>query len=120
MTKNIQRRLTAILAADVVGYSRLMGEDEVGTLERLKTAREEVLEPLIAEHHGRIVKLMGDGLLAEFPSAVETPICAVAPRPSERHAALGRFGGCWKAVPVRCGQGEADHETRDHLHGRQR
>ena len=116
----MERGLAAIVAADVAGFSRLMGENEVGTLARLKTDRKEVLRPLISEHHGRIVKLMGDGLLAEFPSAVETPICAVAPRPSERHAALGRFGGCWKAVPVRCGQGEADHETRDHLHGRQR
>ncbi len=65
------RRLAAILAADVVGYSRLMGEDEAGTLERLKALRRGLVQPKIAEHGGRIVKLMGDGLLAEFPSVVE-------------------------------------------------
>ncbi len=74
----MERRLAAILAADVVGYSRLMGEDEVGTLERLKAALENVLRPLIAEHHGRIVKLMGDGLLVEFASVVDAVQCAVA------------------------------------------
>lgn len=77
MTQNIQRRLAAILAADVVGYSRLMGEDEIGTLSVLNVHREELIEPKIAEHDGRIVKLMGDGLLAEFPSAVEAVQCAV-------------------------------------------
>ena len=73
----MERRLAAILAADVVGYSRLMGEDEAGTLERLKTLRKEVVQPKIAERKGRIVKLMGDGLLAEFPSVVEAVQCAV-------------------------------------------
>ncbi len=67
----MERRLAAILAADVVGYTALMGADEAGTLRRLTELRREVLEPLIAAHHGRIFKLMGDGLLAEFPSAVE-------------------------------------------------
>jgi len=76
VTKNVQRRLTAILAADVVGYSRLMGEDEAGTLAALRAHREELIEPKIAEHEGRVVKLMGDGLLAEFPSAVEAVQCA--------------------------------------------
>ena len=74
----MERRLAAILAADVVGYSRLMGQDEAGTLGRLKTAREEVLQPLIAEHRGRIVKLMGDGLLVEFASVVDAVECARA------------------------------------------
>ena len=73
----MERRLAAILAADVVGYSRLMGEDEVGTLERLKSLRRELVQPRIAERKGRIVKLMGDGLLAEFPSVVEAVQCAV-------------------------------------------
>jgi adenylate cyclase len=73
----VERRLAAILAADVVGYSRLMGEDEVGTLERLKSLRRELVQPRIAERKGRIVKLMGDGLLAEFPSVVEAVQCAV-------------------------------------------
>ncbi len=73
----IHRRLAAILAADVVGYSRLMGEDEAGTLVAFKSHLEEVIEPRIAEHEGRVVKLMGDGVLAEFPSAVEAVHCAV-------------------------------------------
>lgn len=74
----MERRLAAILAADLVGYTRLMGEDEAGTLRRLTDLREGVLQPLIAEHHGRIVKLMGDGLLVEFASAVDSVACAVA------------------------------------------
>jgi adenylate cyclase len=73
----VERRLAAILAADVVGYSRLMGEDEAGTLERLKSLRRELVQPKIAGSRGRIVKLMGDGLLAEFPSVVEAVQCAV-------------------------------------------
>ncbi len=77
VAKNVQRRLAAILAADVVGYSRLMGEDETGTLDAVRAHREELIEPKIAEHEGRVVKLMGDGLLAEFPSAVEAVQCAV-------------------------------------------
>jgi adenylate cyclase len=59
---NQTRRLAAVLAADVVGYSRLMGSDEEGTLERLKALRRELLDPKVAEHHGRIVKNNGDGL----------------------------------------------------------
>ena len=74
----MERRLAAILAADVVGYSRLMGADETGTLRRLTELRQQVLEPLIVEHHGRIVKLMGDGLLVEFASVVNALTCAVA------------------------------------------
>jgi adenylate cyclase len=73
----MERRLAAILAADVVGYSRLMGEDEAGTLERLKALRKELVQPRIMERSGRVVKLMGDGLLAEFPSVVEAVQCAV-------------------------------------------
>jgi len=74
----MERRLAAILAADVVGYTRLMGVDEAGTLRRLTDLREKTLEPLIAEHHGRVVKLMGDGLLVEFASAVDSVACAIA------------------------------------------
>jgi adenylate cyclase len=74
----MERRLAAILAADVVGYSRLMGNDEAGTLNRLKSLRIELVEPSITQRKGRIVKLMGDGLLAEFPSVVEAVQCAVA------------------------------------------
>jgi len=71
------RRLTAILAADVAGYSRLMGVDEEGTHERLKEHRSGLVDPKIAEHHGRIVKTTGDGLLAEFPSVVDAVRCAM-------------------------------------------
>ncbi len=74
----MERRLAAILVADVVGYSRLMGEDEAGTLAALNTHRKEVIDPKIAAHHGRIVKLMGDGMLVEFPSVVAAVESAVA------------------------------------------
>jgi len=70
------RRLAAILAADVAGYSRLMGADEEGTLERLKAHRRQLIDPKIAKHRGRIVKTTGDGLLAEFPSVVDAVRCA--------------------------------------------
>ena len=70
------RRLVAILAADVAGYSRLMGADEEGTHERLKTHRRELIDPKIGEHRGRIVKTTGDGMLAEFPSVVDAVRCA--------------------------------------------
>jgi adenylate cyclase len=73
----LERKLAAILAADVVGYSRLMGADEAGTLARLKTLHKELVQPRIADRKGRIVKLMGDGLLAEFPSVVEAVNCAI-------------------------------------------
>jgi len=73
----MSRRLAAILAADVVGYSRLMGADEQGTLEKLKFIRKELVQPKIVACGGRIVKLMGDGLLAEFPSAVEAAKCSL-------------------------------------------
>ena len=69
--ERVQRRLAAILAADVVGYSRLVRADEEGTLAALKGIRKDIIDPKIAEHHGRIVKLMGDGMLAEFGSAVD-------------------------------------------------
>jgi len=71
------RRLVAILAADVVGYSRLMGADEEGTHERLKAHFRELVDPKIAEHRGRIVKNTGDGMLAEFSSVVDAVRCAV-------------------------------------------
>jgi adenylate cyclase len=74
----MERRLAAILSADVVGYSRLMGADEAGTLAALKACRKELIDPKIAGHGGRIVKLMGDGALVEFASVVEAVHCAVA------------------------------------------
>ncbi len=67
----MDRRLAAILATDVVGYSRLIRADEEGTIAALKALRADIVDPKIAEHHGRIVKLMGDGMLAEFPSVVD-------------------------------------------------
>src|SRR2546427_4102572 len=77
-TVTATRRLAAILADDVAGYSRLMGTDEEGTLERLKALRRELLDPKIPEQHGRIVKTTGDGLLVEFASIVDAVRCAVA------------------------------------------
>jgi TolB-like protein/class 3 adenylate cyclase len=87
MTAN--RRLAAILAADVAGYSRLMGADEEGTLERLKALRRELVDPKIAEHHGRIVKTTGDGILVEFASVVDAVRCAV----EVQQAMAGRHTG---------------------------
>jgi adenylate cyclase len=75
--ERVQRRLAAILAADVVGYGRLMEQDEAGTFERLRAHRGGLFEPEIEKHHGRIFKLMGDGLLVEFASAVDAVECAV-------------------------------------------
>ena len=75
--ERLQRRLAAILSADVVGYSRLMGLDEAGTLSRLNALRRELIDPTIAAHTGRIVKLMGDGALVEFASVVDAVTCAI-------------------------------------------
>jgi adenylate cyclase len=77
MKQPVERRLAAIFAADVAGYSRLMGGDEEGTLERLKAHRRQLLDPKIKEHRGRIVKTTGDGMLVEFPSVVDAVRCAV-------------------------------------------
>ncbi len=75
------RRLAAILAADVAGYSRLMGADEEGTLNRLKAHRRQLVDAKIREHHGRIVKTTGDGMLVEFSSVVDAVGCAVEIQP---------------------------------------
>ncbi|MEK1853558.1 MAG: adenylate/guanylate cyclase domain-containing protein, partial [Phyllobacterium sp.] len=75
--ERVQRRLAAILAADVVGYSRLMEADEQGTLKVLKARRRDILAPLITRYRGRLVKVMGDGVLVEFASAVDAVQCAV-------------------------------------------
>jgi TolB-like protein len=85
------RRLAAILAADVAGYSRLMGADEEGTLERLKALRRELLDPKVAEHRGRIVKTTGDGLLVEFAGVVDAVRCAVQVQQAmpERNTGVG-------------------------------
>src|SRR5262245_9570784 len=81
-----QRRLAAILAADVVGYSRLMEQDEAGTLATLAGRRKAILEPLLAKYRGRVVRLMGDGTLAEFASAVDAVQCAVDIQKAMREA----------------------------------
>ena len=73
----MERRLAAVLAADVAGYSRLMGGDEEGTLIRLKAVRKDLVDPCIAAHRGRIVKTTGDGMLVEFASAVDALRCAI-------------------------------------------
>jgi TolB-like protein/class 3 adenylate cyclase len=91
----VERRLVAILAADVVGYSHLVEMDEAGTLAALRALRREVIDPLLAEHHGRIVKLMGDGALAEFGSVVDAVACAVAVQKSVRDQQDG-------VLPERC------------------
>jgi adenylate cyclase len=75
--ERVERRLAAILAADVAGYSRLMGRDEAGTLARLNALRRELIDPKVREHKGRIVKTAGDGILIEFPSVVEAVACAL-------------------------------------------
>jgi adenylate cyclase len=75
--ERVERRLAAILAADVAGYSRLMGADEEGTLAQLKAVRKTLVDPTIAAHRGRIVKTTGDGMLVEFVSAVDAARCAI-------------------------------------------
>ena len=75
--KRVERRWAAVLAADIAGYSRLIGADEEGTLAALKALRRELVDPMIAEHRGRIVKTTGDGMLVEFASVVDAVRCAV-------------------------------------------
>ena len=97
-TGRVERRLAAILAADVAGYSRLMGADEEGTLARLKALRRELADPKIKEHRGRIVKTTGDGLLIEFASVVDAMRCAVevhrSVRENGRKSATSRHWTC--------------------------
>ena len=78
MTERTRRRLAAIVSVDVVGYSRLMGEDEAATLNALSTCDAEIIEPTVKEHNGRIFKRLGDGFLVEFSSAVDSVECAIA------------------------------------------
>src|SRR5437667_5813798 len=113
----VVRRLAAILAADVAGYSRLMGVDEEGTLERLKALRRELLDPKIAEHHGRIVKTTGDGLLAEFSSVVDAVRCAVAVQQAmpERNSGVGADNRIELRIGINLG--DVIVEGDDHLHG---
>ncbi len=94
------RRLAAILAADVVGFSALMEQDEEGTLARIKSLRREVIDPNVKEHHGRVFKATGDGVLVEFASPVEAIRCAV--RVQEALAA-GGAGEPSSALQLRIG-----------------
>ena len=94
------RRLAAILAADVVGYSRMMGEDEGGTLAALKACRRELFDPMVQKARGRIFKVIGDGILAEFPSVVDSVRCAVDIQSEMLNRA---FGPAEKAITFRMG-----------------
>ena len=91
MAEKVERRLAAILSADVVGYSRLVRADEEGTLARLSAHLEDLIQPKIAEYRGRVVKLMGDGVLAEFASVVDAVRCAA----DVQRAMAGRNVGIW-------------------------
>jgi class 3 adenylate cyclase len=95
-TERVERRLTAILAADVAGYSRLTGTDEEGTHARLQDHLRSLVDPKIAQHRGRVVKNTGDGMLAEFSSVVDAVRCAldVQRGMAERNAELPRLRGC--------------------------
>ena len=111
------RRLATILAADIAGYSRLMGVDEEGTLARVKRHRRELIEPTVADHHGRIVKWMGDGFLAEFDSPVEAVRCAVVIQQSMagRNAALARQH--WMQFRVGVNLGDIVIDSDDDIYG---
>lgn len=78
MSEGTQRRLAAIVATDVAGYSRLVGLDEEGTLTALRTLRKELIDPLLAKHGGRVANTAGDSLLLEFPSVVDAVRCSIA------------------------------------------
>ena len=111
--ERVERRLTAILAADIAGYSRLMGADEEGTLAALKTLRREVTDPKIKEHRGRIVHTTGDGLLSEFASVVDAVRCAVE---VQREMAARNTG----VQPERRIDFRIRHQSQRHHHRRQR
>ena len=110
----MDRKLAAILAADVVGYSTLMERDEAGIFERLKAGRKELFEPEIALHHGRIFKLMGDGLLAEFSSVVDAVECAVSLQRglSERNANVTEDQRVQVRIGINLGEVIVDGEDR--------
>src|ERR1051325_3603683 len=105
------RRLAGILAADVVGYSRLIGADEEGTFGRLRAIRADVIDPKINEHHGRLVKTTGDGLLVEFASVVEAVRCATEVQ--EAVAALNTGLAPDKAIEFRIGINVGDVVVED-------
>jgi adenylate cyclase len=88
----VERRLAAILAADVAGYSRLIGADEEGTLNRLRSIRGEIVDPSIAQHRGRLVKTTGDGFLVEFASVIDALRCATEWQGSDANAKFNAAG----------------------------
>ena len=110
----MDRKLSAILAADVVGYSTLMERDEAGTFERLRAGRKELFEPEIARHHGHIFKLMGDGMLAEFGSVVDAVECAVSLQRglSERNASLPEAEQILVRIGINLGEVIVDGDDR--------
>jgi hypothetical protein len=110
----MERRLAVILAADVVGYSALMERDEAGTFARLSAGRKELFEPEIARHHGRIFKLMGDGLLAEFSSVVDAVECAVSLQQGlvERNASVPESERIQVRIGVNLGEVIIDGDDR--------
>jgi TolB-like protein/class 3 adenylate cyclase/tetratricopeptide (TPR) repeat protein len=110
----MERKLSAILAADVVGYSALMERDEAGTFERLRAGRKELFEPEIARHHGQIFKLMGDGMLAEFGSVVDAVECAVSLQRglAERNAAVPEDQRIQVRVGINLGEVIVEGEDR--------
>lgn len=110
----MERRLSAIVAADVVGYSALMEKDEAATFERLRTRRTELFEPEIARHHGRVFKLMGDGLLAEFGSVIDAVECAVSLQRgmTERNAAVPEEERFDVRIGINTGEVIVDGEDR--------
>jgi adenylate cyclase len=100
-----QRRLAAVLAADVVGYSGLLEADETGTLARLKLLRRDIIDPSIAAHSGRMVKLMGDGALVEFASAIDAVTCAVdiQKQVHEHNTVEAGDGAIWFRIGINVG-----------------
>ena len=110
------RRLAAILAADAAGYSRLMGADEEGTLERLKAHRHELIDPKIAEHRGRVVKTTGDGILIEFPSVVDAVRCAIEMQRGMAERNAGEPEGSRIEVRIGINLGDIIIDTDD-IHG---
>ena len=110
----MERKLSAILAADVVGYSTLMERDEAGTFDRLKARRMELFEPEIDKHHGRIFKLMGDGLLVEFGSVVDAVECAVSLQRgmAERNASMPEEERFNVRIGINIGEVIVDGEDR--------
>ena len=111
-SSRVERRLAAILAADVAGYSRLMGTDEIGTLRALKAHRKECVDPAITAHHGRIVKTTGDGMLVEFASVIDAVGCGIAVPARDGKPQRRRRAGSAHRVSHRHQRRRCDHRRR--------